>query len=344
MISRNKKIGILVFCATVVITFTFYFYQLFFGNNILVGSEKDDYLLIPTGANFETVVDSLKKNDFLHDELSFRFVSKILKYDKNVKPGRYLLTQNANNFATIMYIRSGRQEPVKLTFHNIRLKPDLAGRITKNIEPDSARFLSLIQNPAYVNKYGFDTTTIMCMFLPDTYEVYWTITADELIDRLHDEYKKFWNEERTAKAQELGLTRTQVSILASIVQAETSRSDEKARIAGLYINRLKNNMPLQADPTIVYANGKFDLRRILKVHMEVDSPYNTYKYKGLPPGPINLPNLSSIDAVLNYENHDFIYMCAKEDFSGYHNFASNFRDHLRNARIYQKALNKANIK
>ena len=342
--SRNKKIGILVFLATLVITFTFYFYQLFFAANFLVGEDKDEYIYIPTNGNFKTVIDTLNKYKFLNDELSFRFVSKILKYDKHVKPGRYLLKRNNNNLTTIMYLRSGRQEPLKLTFNNIRLKRELAGRISRMIEPDSLKILSLLNNPAYVNKYGFDTTTIMCMFLPNTYEVYWTIDAEALMEKMNKEYKKFWNEERTTKAQQIGLTRTEVSVLASIVQAENSRTDENPRIAGLYINRLKQEMPLQADPTIVFALGQFDLRRILKAHMEVPSPYNTYRNKGLPPGPINLPSLAALDAVLNYERHDYIYMCAKEDFSGYHNFASNYNAHLRNARLYQQALNRANIK
>jgi UPF0755 protein len=243
-----------------------------------------------------------------------------------------------------MYLRSGRQEPLKLTFNNIRVKRELAGKISRMIEPDSLTILKLLNDPVFVNKYGFDTTTIMCMFLPNTYEVYWTIKAEDLMDRMNREYQKFWTEEKTAKAQEIGLTRTQVSILASIVQAENSRSDESPRIAGLYINRLKREMPLQSDPTVVFALGDFEMKRVYEAHMQIENPYNTYRYKGLPPGPINLPTLSSLNAVLNYEKHDYIFMCAKEDFSGYHNFASNYRDHVKNANLYRAALNKANIK
>jgi UPF0755 protein len=342
--SRNKKIGILVFVATLVITFTFYFYQILFAANFLVGEDKDQYIYIPTGGKFQTVLDTLVKHKYVSDKMSFSLLSKILKYQEHVKPGRYLIKKNANNLNTIMYLRSGRQEPLKLTFNNIRLKRELAGKISRMIEPDSLTILKLLNDPAFVNKYGFDTTTVMCMFLPNTYEVYWTIKAPDLLDRMNKEYQRFWTEEKIAKAQEIGLTRTQVSILASIVQAENSRSDESARIAGLYINRLKKEMPLQSDPTVVYAVGDFEMKRVYEAHMQLDNPYNTYRYKGLPPGPINLPTLTSLNAVLNYERHDYIFMCAKEDFSGYHNFASNYRDHVRNANLYRAALNKANIK
>jgi UPF0755 protein len=182
------------------------------------------------------------------------------------------------------------------------------------------------------------------MFLPNTYELYWNTSADELLERLNKEYKKFWTQERINKAEALNFTPVQVSVLASIVEAETKKNDEKPRVAGVYINRLNTNMPLQADPTLVFALRNFALKRVLKVHMEVDSPYNTYRYTGLPPGPINLPSLSAIDAVLNSEKHNYLYFSAREDFSGYHNFAENFNDHLKNARLYQKALNAANIR
>jgi UPF0755 protein len=217
--------------------------------------------------------------------------------------------------------------------------------LCKYLEADSLQFNALLNNTPLVTQYGFDTTTIMCMFLPNTYEFYWNTSAQQLLDRMNREYLKFWTEERKQKAASINFTPIQVSILASIVEAEQARkNDEKPRVAGLYINRLKQNMPLQADPTLVFALKNFSLKRILKGHMQLESPYNTYKYTGLPPGPINLPTLASVNAVLNYEKHDYIYMCAKEDFSGYHNFADNFEDHLKNARLYQKALNAANIR
>jgi UPF0755 protein len=178
------------------------------------------------------------------------------------------------------------------------------------------------------------------MFIPNTYEVYYNITPAQLIDRMHDEYELFWNEERRKKAEAIGLTTVEVSVLASIVQAETIKRDEAPVIAGLYINRLKKGIPLQADPTLVYAVGDFTLKRVLNEHKEVDSPYNTYKYRGLPPGPINMPEITSIDAVLNYKPSNYLYMCAREDFSGYHNFTSNLAEHNRNAHRYQQALSR----
>jgi UPF0755 protein len=179
------------------------------------------------------------------------------------------------------------------------------------------------------------------MFIPNTYHLYWNMTSEKLLKRFHHEYQSFWTSERREKANRMGLTPIQVSILASIVQAETIYDKEKPAIAGVYMNRLNKNMRLQADPTVVYAVGDFTIQRVLKGHKEVDSPYNTYKYSGLPPGPINLPSITSIDAVLNYEHHDYLYFCAKEDFSGYHRFAVSFEDHLKNARLYQKALDQS---
>lgn len=325
-------------------TLSFYFYQVAKAPNLQV-DKQETYLLIPTGATYRTVIDSLKKNDILHDELSFSFLAKLLDYQEAVKPGRYLIKKDMGNREALLMLRAGRQTPVKLTFNNIRLKSELAYKLCRHLEADSVAFKKMLNDQALVKQLGFDTTTIMCMFLPNTYELYWNTSAQELLSRMNKEYKKFWTEERIQKAASINFTPVQVSILASIVQAEQAqKADERPKVAGLYINRLKTGMPLQADPTLKFGLKNFGLKRILKVHMEVDSPYNTYKHPGLPPGPINLPSISSLNAVLNYEKHDYLYMCAKEDFSGYHNFADDFNDHLKNARLYQKALNAANIR
>jgi UPF0755 protein len=325
-------------------TFSFYFYQIVKTPNLQV-DKQDTYLYVPTGATYETVLDSIQKRDIVHDIMSFRLLAKMLDYPEAVKPGRYLIKKNTGNRSAILMLRAGRQSPVKLTFNNIRLKEELAGRLTRHLEADSATFNKLINDKEVTSQYGFDTTTIMCMFLPNTYEMYWNTSAEKLLERMYKEYNSFWTEERIQKAKALNFTPAQVSILASIVQAEQAqKADERPRVAGLYINRLHTGMPLQADPTLVFGLKNFGLKRVLKVHMEVDSPYNTYKYTGLPPGPINLPSISSLDAVLNHEKHEYIYMCAKEDFSGYHRFAANYDEHLKNARLYQKALNAANIK
>jgi UPF0755 protein len=325
-------------------TFSFYFYQIVKTPNLQV-DKQDTYLYVPTGATYETVLDSIQKRDIVHDIMSFRLLAKMLDYPEAVKPGRYLIKRNMGNRDALLMLRAGKQAPVKLTFTNIRLKEELAGRLTRHLEADSARFNQLISDPEVAKQYGFDTTTIMCMFLPNTYEMYWNTSSEKLLERMYKEYNTFWTEERIQKAKSLGFTPVQVSILASIVQAEQAqKADERPRVAGLYINRLKTGMPLQADPTLVFGLRNFALKRILKVHIEVDSPYNTYRNTGLPPGPINLPSISSLNAVLNHEKHDYIYMCAKEDFSGYHNFAVDYDDHLKNARLYQKALNAANIR
>ncbi|HAZ24348.1 MAG TPA: endolytic transglycosylase MltG, partial [Algoriphagus sp.] len=200
-----------------------------------------------------------------------------------------------------------------------------------------------LQDSVYIRKFDFNEETIMSMFIPNTYEVWWNTSPEALFDRMYKEYNDFWTDERKKKAAELGLNPKEVSTLASIVQAESQKKDERAKIAGVYLNRLKLNMPLQADPTLVFALGDFSLKRILNIHKETESPYNTYKYAGLPPGPINLPDINSLDAVLNYEDHDYLYFCAKEDFSGYHAFAKTLSEHNANARRYQAALNAAKI-
>lgn len=343
---RSKKFvaATVIFVSMMLATLSFYFYQVAKSPNLQVDKE-DRYLLIPTGATYQTVIDSLKNNKMLHDELSFSFLAKLLDYQEAVKPGRYLIKKDMGNRDALSMLRAGRQTPVKLTFNNIRLKEELATKLCRQLEADSVEFKNLLNDTAVVKQYGFDTTTIMCMFLPNTYELFWTTSARDLLERMNKEYKTFWTEDRKSKAATINFTPVQVSILASIVEAEQARkSDEKPRVAGLYINRLNQSMPLQADPTLVFGLRNFSLKRILKVHTQLESSYNTYKYTGLPPGPINLPTLASINAVLNYEKHDYLYMCAKEDFSGYHNFAVDFEDHLKNARLYQKALNAANIR
>jgi UPF0755 protein len=261
-----------------------------------------------------------------------------MNYDENVKPGRYLLKGSMTNIEAVRLLRSGLQAPVRITFNNVRLINDLTEKITKNLALTPEEFEASLIKYAINNSRGFNRSNILTMFIPNTYEVYYTVSADNLIERMHDEYERFWTDERKQKAMELGLKRTEVSILASIVQAESVKKEESPIIAGLYINRLKQGIPLQADPTLVFAVGDFSLKRVLEIHKEVDSPYNTYKYAGLPPGPVNMPEIASIDAVLDYQKSDYLYMCAKEDFSGYHNFSSDYNEHMRNAARYQNAL------
>jgi UPF0755 protein len=341
--NRNKVliIGLVVF-TVLLVSFSFYAYQMLMTPNVLI-DQRERVVLIPTGSDFKDVQDILIEGKYVNDILSFSVLSKFMKYDQYVKPGRYLLEADMSNLEAIRHLRSGRQEPVDVTFNNVRLKPELAQKITANLEAEADKFLAMLEDSVIVSKYGFTTEDIMTMFLPNTYEMYWTTDKEELMDRMYKEYERFWDESRKRMAQELDMTPVEVSVLASIVDAETNKVDEAPTVAGLYLNRLQRNIALQADPTLVYAAQDFTIRRVLDKHKEIDSPYNTYKYTGLPPGPIRTPSIAALEAVLNYEDHNYLYMCAKEDFSGYHNFATNLRSHLANARRYQRALSEAGI-
>jgi UPF0755 protein len=285
----------------------------------------------------------LKRHQRIINYKAFNWVAKRKKYAESIKPGKYLLDKGLNTNEILNMLRSGNQAPVLVTFNNLRFIEELAGDISKYIQPDSLTLLQKFKDPAVHEKFGFNENTFHCMFIPNTYEFYWTATADQFLERMNMEYKRFWNEKRTAKAKELGLTPEEVMTVASIVQEETNKGDEKPIVAGLYLNRIKRGMPLQADPTVKFALGNFRIKRVLKSHLEVDSPYNTYKYPGLPPGPINFPEISSIDAVLNASKTSYIYMCARQDFSGYHNFAKTLSAHLENARKYKAALDSLEI-
>ncbi|HEY8401030.1 MAG TPA: endolytic transglycosylase MltG [Cytophagaceae bacterium] len=350
MNNKNKKLRVfIVVLILLFVSFSYYGYQIFFTPNFNTqknnaGENPDRYLLIPTGATFQTVLDSLEKNKLIEDKLSFAFLAKLSGYQDNVKAGRYLIENNDTNLTLLKRLKNGQQTPVKLTFNSIRLKKDFIERISHRFEFSKEELDSLLNTPAFVSKFGLDTTTVMTLFLPNTYEIFWNISAEDFVERMQYEHNVFWTDERKAKAQAAGLTPVQVSILASIVEAETNKKSEKARIAGLYLNRIRIGMPLQADPTVKFAVGDFTLKRIYKGHIETDSPYNTYKYAGLPPGPINLPSLESIEAVLNHEKHKYIYFCASHELNGYHNFAETYEAHQKNAERYRKALNKLNIR
>ena len=332
-----KKLIFFLLFSMLLISFGFYAYQIVYTPNFLVGKE-DRLLIIPNDATFKTVQKQLHEGDYVQDLMSFAFLARLMDYDQKVKSGRFVIKANMTNLQAIRLLRLGKQEPVRITFNNVRLLKDLSEKITTNLGMRADEFEAAAVKFAMSNPYGFNKDNLMCMFIPNTYEVYYNISPDALIERMHDEYTKFWNEERKTKAQAVGLSPVEVSILASIVQAETVKQDEAPTIAGLYINRLKQGMPLQADPTLVFASGDFSLKRVLNEHKEIDSPYNTYKYAGLPPGPINMPRVNCIDAVLDFKASNYLYMCAKEDFSGYHNFTDNYRQQINNANRYQRAL------
>jgi UPF0755 protein len=321
------------------------YYDYIFASNIVIETESGyDYLFIPTGSDFDDVIDILNKNGWLKDTESFRMVAEKKNYPLRVLPGKYLINNNMSNNELVNLLRSGRQEPVNVSFISVRTLEILAGRLAQNIEADSTSIIKLMKDPEVHTKYGFNQFTFKSMFIPNTYQLYWNTSAEDVIQRMADEYKKFWNDDRKQKAAAIGYTQSQISSIASIVEAETQKNDEKERVAGVYINRLKKGWKLEADPTVVFATGDFTLQRVLFRHLEIDSPYNTYKYPGIPPGPINIPSVSSIDAVLNYEKHDYMFFCAKDDFSGYHSFAITLSQHNANARKYHEALRRAGIR
>ena len=335
----SKKLIFFLLFSVLLISFGYYAYQITYTANILVGKDPRP-IIIPRGATFKDVQAILHKGDYTQDLISFSFLAKLMDYDEQIKPGRYVLQPNLNNIQAIRQLRAGIQEPVNVTFNNVRLIKDLSEKITRNLHMKPEEFEAALIKFAMNNADGFNKDNILTMFIPNTYEVYFSVSPDDLVARMHTEHEKFWSEERRRKAAEIGLSPIEVSILASIVQAESVRKDEAPVIAGLYLNRLKKDIPLQADPTLVFAVGDFTLKRVLNEHKEVDSPYNTYKYRGLPPGPVNMPEIFAIDAVLNYTKSNYLYMCAKEDFSGRHNFTHSYRQHLNNAARYQTALSR----
>ena len=337
----NKKRKIFVILMVVfsglLSTFSFYIYQIFKSPNLQVDKEAISFV-IPRGATFRSVQDTLFKYDIVQDMVSFSFLAKLMNYTEAVKPGLYTIQPDMTNITAVRLLRAGNQVPSKLTFSHARLVEELYEPVTRYIEIDSSDFKVAVDEFIGTNTDGFNRQTIIAMFIPNTYQVYYTISPEDLVIKIKSEYYNFWNDDNLQKATEIGLTPLEVSTLASIVQAEARMGDESIIIAGLYMNRLKQGIPLQADPTLVFAVGDFTLKRVLNEHKEVDSPYNTYKNKGLPPGPINMPTIHSLNAVLNYAHHDYIFMCAKEDFSGFHNFTASLRVHNENARRYQRQL------
>ncbi|MFT5884198.1 MAG: UPF0755 protein [Arcticibacterium sp.] len=342
---RNHKVlaYMLVIFSSLAATFSFYFWQVIKSPNINLDAKNEAVLFIPKGATYQNVLDSLNAHDLIHDQISFGFLSKFMNYRDKVKPGRYELAPNATNKEILSKLRSGDQDELKLTFNNIRLKSELAQKLSASLSIDSKTLLEKLNDPEVCKKYGFTTDNIMCMFLPDTYFMWWTLDEDAFLDRMKYEYNAFWNEDRLKKAATTSMSPKEIGIMASIVQSESNKRDEQPTIAGVYVNRIKQGIPLQADPTVKFAVGDFGLKRILKKHLTVNSPYNTYTNQGLPPGPIALPEKGVIDAVLNYGKHNYVYFCAREDFSGYHNFAANLSQHNANARRFHAAMNQRGI-
>lgn len=311
-----------------------------------VVDDDQTIVYVRTGQSYSDFLDSLGKTGLINPYTDFRRAAKTFHYEESFKPGRYRLRKGMTAVEAVKLLRSGSREPVKFSFHYLRTPEALAGKMASKLEADSAELVALLSDPVFTReKLDVTPATASVIFIPNTYEIHWNTTAEDFSLKMKKEYDKFWTEDRRAKAKAIGLSPAEVSILASLVQAEQSRvKEEWPVIAGLYLNRLNKGMLLQSDPTVVFAQGDFTIKRVLLRHLEIDSPYNTYKYAGLPPGPINMPEPGVIDAVLNADNNDYIYMCAKEDLSGRHSFAVTLTEHNRNAAAYQRALNRAGIR
>lgn len=322
----NKKIilGVgVAFLAIVVLVYV----KAFSGNTKF--TEKEKYIYVPTGATYEKVIEILSSE--VKDIDNFKFIAGIRSYDTNVFPGRFLLKQGMGSFAIVSALR--HNEPLQLSFNNQETIEKLVSRLSSQMEADSTSLMQSFQDPAFLKENGLNSETILAMFIPNTYEVKWNIAPNDFRDKMAKEFKKFWNEERLAKAKAISMTPVEVMTLAAIVHKETVKPDERPRVAGVYLNRLRTEMPLQADPTIIFAlrkqanNPDLVIKRVFEGDLRVNSPYNTYVHLGLPPGPVAMPDISAIDAVLNAEKHNYIYFCASVERFGYHEFATTFAEH-----------------
>jgi len=336
----NNKSLVFIALALVLSVTVFSGYQYIFQENILVKDTHPESMqvCIKKDTEFNDLLGELVKLDVVHEPLSFAFIAKVMGYRDNVKPGCYTLKKGMTNPEAIRVLRTGDVREMDITFSNARFIEELAGDLTHGIEADSVKMLSLLTSDSVAKAYGFSKETFIAMFIPNTYRLFWYSNEQAVLDRMKKEYDKFWTAERQALAKKQNLTQIEVATLASIVQNESLNKKEQPKVAGLYLNRLNKKMLLQADPTVKFALQDFSLKRILYAHLEVDSPYNTYKYAGLPPGPISMPHVSSLEAVLNPDEHEYIYMCSIGDGSELHNFAKTNAEHNRNREIYKRNL------
>lgn len=337
---RSKKFVIPATVCFAVILFLCYYY--FFSS--MPANNERQFVYIDNDDNIDSVYTKLEPISSYHALAGFMTLARHSSYAKNIRTGRYEIGEGEGALKVFRKLKNGLQSSVKLTVPSVRTAEKLAGAISKKMMIDSLSLYKALTDSAVCAKYGYTPETILCMFIPNTYELYWNMPLEKFLDKMNKEGNRFWNFGRQQKAKAMGLTREQVMTMASIVDEETANDAEKPMIAGMYYNRLKANMPLQADPTIKFAMNDFSIRRIYHNMLSVKSPYNTYKNTGLPPGPIRIPSVAGIDAVLNHVHHDYLYMCAKEDFSGTHNFAATYEEHLQNAAKYSDALNKRGIK
>lgn len=330
----------------IVIAAGFYLYQSFYKKPVVTETPEDPYLYIPSGASYEEVKDRIKSKGIQFNEITFDKTADYMNYIKDpMRSGRYKIEKGWTMVELIRHLRSGKQAPVNVILTNERLIENVAGKVAGYLEPDSLAILQTLRDDKVLEDIGYTDESLMSLFIPNTYELYWSSSPRQFVERMVREHKLFWNKNnRLSKAKKLGMTTNEVYTLASIVEKETLRNEERKRMAGVYLNRLDKGMRLQADPTAVFATRDFDTPRVTNYHTQFDSPYNTYMYAGLPPGPISMASIASIDAVLNAENHDYLYFCAVGDGSGMHNFARTLAQHNRNAQIYRDNLRKRGLR
>lgn len=339
---KTKKIHVWPWLLAGALLFISYFAYRIFRPNTYPFREKT-YFYIPTGSTYGEVLKALQRQHVVRNLRDFDWLARKLHYPQHIHPGRYAIKPGMSNLQLVHLLYSGKQAPVKLVINKLRTRQDLIRLVSRHLEADSASMATLLSDEVYLRQYGLDTNTALCAILPNTYFFFWNTSAEGFFKRMMQEYHRFWDSTRLQEAQALGLTPNEVMILASIVEEETHDNAEKPLIASVYLNRLRKGMRLAADPTVKYALGDFSLRRIYSKYTRFNSPYNTYLHKGLPPGPICTPSPASIDAVLHAPQTDYLYFCAKPDFSGTHVFASTYAAHLQNARRYQAALDSLHI-
>ncbi len=332
-----KKKKLLFGVLAVIIFFVLFIGSKFYGS--AVSTPAGEFFYIKTGSSFSDVKNELVSKKYISGTRWFGLASSILRY-KNVKPGRYKLKKGMSLFDLVRMLRAGNQTQVSFVITKIRTKETLAGRIGKNFECDSLQMIRFLNNADSLKHFGLDTGTVMVAAMPYTYPINWNTTPGKIFRQFHTAWEQFWNKERKQKADSIGLSPIQVSVLASIIDEETNKPSDRPNVASVYLNRLRKGMPLQADPTVKFAMRDFGLKRILHVHLKTESPYNTYMNKGLPPGPICTPAVETIDAILDAPETDYLYFVANSSFDGTHIFTSNYSDHLKYARIYQQELTK----
>ena len=337
----NAKIYLWGSAAVVLLIAGFTYCYLFSG---LSKSAKTEYVYIDSDDTQDSVFSKIHPIANAIPMSGFSTLARHSGYADHIRTGRYAIHPGEGALMVFRHLKNGQQTPVSLTIPEVRTIDRLAGALARKLMLDSADVAIHLSDSAYCARWGYDTATVAALFVPNTYDIYWNVGLDRLMERMEKENQKFWNDERRGKAEAMGMTPVEVATMASIIDEETANNAEKPMIAGMYYNRLKAGMPLQADPTIKFALKDFALRRIYHKLLYIDSPYNTYRYEGLPPGPIKIASIAGIDAVLNHVEHDYLYMCAKEDFSGTHNFARTYQEHLQNAARYTKALNERGIK